>query len=263
MDNKSSVAGLFLLGILIAAGIGLHGYLTQPTSGIPVSASDLTGGQKIGILSVTGDGKALARPDMVSIQASFSETDVTSAAALDKVNRKVAEIVNIAKANGVADKDVQTSGLSIYPEYEYGFGGGTPKLKGQRATESVSITVRGVDAKAEKASRIIDQVSAIDNVQLGGISFDIEDKTKLFTEARDAAFKKAKQKAEELSKLGGVKLTKPVTITDSAVEYSPPIMNYAMAERSMIAADGTKASTPVQTGELSVTVNLSVGWGIE
>jgi hypothetical protein len=36
-----------------------------------------------------------------------------------------------------------------------------------------------------------------------------------------------------------------------------------MAERSMIAADGAKASTPVQTGELSVTVNLAVGWGIE
>lgn len=263
MDNKSSVAGLFLLGILVAAGIGAHGYLTQPKAGSPISASELTGGQKIGILSVTGDGKALARPDMVSMQASFSEIDATSSAALDKVNRKLSEIINIAKANGVPDKDVQTSGLSIFPEYEYGLGGGTVRLKGQRATESVTITVRGVDAKAEKASRVIDQISAIDNVQLGGISFDIEDKTKLFTQAREAAFQKARQKAEELSKLGGVKLTKPVTITDTAIEYSPPIANYAMAERSMIAMDGGKAATPVQTGELSVTVNLSVGWGIE
>lgn len=262
MESKSSVPGLFLLGLLIALGIGLHGYLTQPKAGSPVSATELTGGQKIGILSVTGDGKATARPDMVTIQASFSELDTTSATALDKVNRKVAEIVNIAKANGVSDKDVQTSGLYINPEYDYMINN-SPRLKGQRATESVTITVRGVDEKADKASRVIDQVSAIDNVQLGGISFDIEDKTKLFTQAREAAFAKAKQKAQELSKLGGVKLDKPVTITDNAVEYSPPIVNYAMAERGIMAADSVKASTPVQTGELSVTVNLSVGWGIE
>lgn len=263
MDQKNSLPGLFLLGLLIAVGIGLHGYLTQPKGGVPVSASDLTGGQKIGILAVSGDGKALARPDMVTIQASFSEVGNTSAEALDKVNRKVSEIINVAKANGVADKDVVTSGLSIYPEYEYGFGGGTPRLKGQRATESVTITVRGVDSKAEKASRIIDQVSAVENVQLGGISFDIEDKTKLYSQAREAAFAKAKQKAEELAKLGAVKLTKPVTITDSVVEYSPPIANYAMVEKAGVGGGRDMVSTPVQTGELSVTVNLSVGWGME
>jgi hypothetical protein len=264
MDSKPSpIVPAILLGLLLAGGIIAHGYFTKPAKSEFASVSTMTDGQKVGILSVSGDGKAMARPDMVTVSASFSETANTSAEALDKVNRKMSEIINVAKANGVPDKDIQTSGLSIYPEYEYGPFGGTPKLKGQRASESVSVIVRGVDEKAEKASRLIDQVSAIENVQLGGISFDIENKTALFTQAREAAFSKAKQKAEELAKLSGVKLTKPVTITDNVVEYSPPIMNYAMAERAMAPMVADAVSTPIQSGELSVTVNLSVGWGME
>jgi hypothetical protein len=88
----------------------------------------------------------------------------------------------------------------LYPEYDYN--GTRSILSGYRSNHILTITIRNSDPSGDKVSKLIDQIVVIPSVQLQNISYDIQDKTALYAQARDLAFKKAQQKAEQLAKLG-------------------------------------------------------------
>ena len=218
-----------------------------------------TGGKISNTISVTGDGKVSAKPDMATISVSFSELASTSKDALDRVNVKIAEVQKMLKDNGIPESDITTSGLNIYTEYDYA--GSVRRMTGQRASESLEVKIKKLDDKASKAAKIIDQLSTVNNVQLGGISFDIEDKTTFFSQARELAFNKAKQKATELAKLSGVKLQKPVSIVDTVYDVSTPM--YSNVAKMALPMTGGGTDTSIASGNLEVSANLSILWGIE
>jgi len=211
-------------------------------------------------ISVTGDGKVSAKPDMVILSFSFEETQPTSKAALDTVNQKITQAQKILKDNGIADSDITTTNLSISPEYNY-----TEKIRrltSQRASQTLEVKVKKIDDKASKVVQVIDQLSAIDNVQINSVQFDIEDKTKLFSEARELAFQKAEQKAKELAKLSKVSLGKPVSISDSTYDIASPTSN-TFYKADMVSLSSAGGGTSVATGEMNISINLSILWGIE
>ncbi|NMB70290.1 SIMPL domain-containing protein [candidate division WWE3 bacterium] len=219
-----------------------------------------TGGKISNTISTAGDGKVYAKPDMAEINLSFSEMAPTSREALEMVNKKIDEAIKKATENGLSDSDISTTGLSVYTEYDYSNSG--RKVLGQRATQSLSLKVRNLDVKATRAATLIDSLSTIDNAQFNGITFDIEDKTKLVSQARELAFNKSKQKAQELAKLSQVKLMKPVSITDSTYDISPKPY-YANTAELRSAMGGGSADAQVPSGEIAVSTSLSILWGIE
>jgi uncharacterized protein YggE len=212
-------------------------------------------------ISVSGAGEVNAKPDIALFNFSFSELAPSSREAMDKVNQKVTQALKILKDNGIADKDVSTGYINLSTDYDYS--NNARRILGQRAVQSINVKVRGIDDKATKATQIIDKLTEIENINLGGISFDIDDKTKLFEQARELAFAKAKAKASQLSKLASVSLDRPVSISDTTYDVSPqPYMaNVAMLKSASYDSAGSGSSVP--TGELTVTANLSILWGIK
>lgn len=212
-------------------------------------------------ISVTGDGKVFARPDMVQVTVGFRELGSTSRQALDRVNQKINQAQKIIKDNNIPDSDVVTDNFYIFTEYDYS--GDSKRILGQRASQSLTVKIKKIDDKATKAAKIIDELSSIDNAQISGIEFDIEDKTKLFTEARVQAFNKAKQKAEELAGLSKVKLLKPISISDTTYDISYPRYSNVAEMKSSIPVSGGGDSSQISTGEMSVSASLSILWGME
>ena len=259
-NNKNQVVAIVAV-ILICLTV-IIGVIALANSNIYIKnlgTSLEQNGTIVNTISVSGDGKVFAKPDMAELTVTISELADTSSVALTNANTKINQIITALVAKGINADDIKTSQLSIYPEYDYSTS--TYTLVGQRATVSLDVKVKQLDAQAQKASTIIDEVSKVDNVQISSISFDIEDKTTLFTQARDQAYNKAKQKADELASLSGVKLLKPVSITDATYDITPPVYaNYATAD---MAGAKSASSTQVASGQLEVSVSLSVIWGIE
>ncbi len=220
----------------------------------------LDNGKVVNTISVTGDGKVEAKPDMAILTVSVSEIANTSEEALKNANMKLSQVSDVLNNNAIDPNDVQTSQFSIYPEYDYS--SGTSVLKGQRATISVTIKVKKLDSTASKATKIIDEVAKVPNIQLGSIYFDIEDQTAYFTSARELAFNKAKQKATELAKLAGVKLLNPVSISDSTYDITPPVYKNTAFDLAPLTADSS-GSSQISTGQLDLSVNLNINFGIE
>jgi uncharacterized protein YggE len=164
-------------------------------------------------------------------------------------------VIESLKANDIAEKDIQTENFSIHPQYDYTDNGRV--LRGYRVNNTLSAKVR----ELESLSDVIDDAAAAggDIVVVNAIQFMIEDATALQTQARALAVKNAEAKAQTLAEASGVTLGKPVTITETQSGGGPRI---AFAESAAF-DNSARSSTPVQAGELAVTVNVTIVYEIK
>lgn len=205
---------------------------------------------------VTGIGSVTGEPDIATLYLGVSVEKETVEAAREEAASAMTAMIDSLKDNDIAENDIQTENFSIYPQYDYTDEGRV--LRGYRANNTVNAKVR----ELENLSDIIDDAIAAggDIVVVNSIQFMIEDPTPLQAQARALAVKDAEVKAQTLAAAGGVTLGKPITITETSRSAGPPI---AFAEEAAFADDSGRTSTPIQAGELTVTVNVTVAYEIE
>lgn len=208
-------------------------------------------------IAVNGEGKVYATPDIFIFTVAINEKANTTKEAFTKANTKVASVRKALKDAGVADKDIQTTNISMYPHYEYNGTNSVPQ--GYEANQSLTITVR----KLEDAGKVMDQVTNVDGAQIQSTQYDIDNKEKIFEEARAQAFTKAKEKAKQLAGLADVDLGKVSSISDVVVDYQPVPM-YANAMKSDMAAGmGGGGSAELAPGQMVFTLSVNVIYSIE
>ena len=207
-------------------------------------------------IHVTGSGSVVGEPDIATLNLGVSAEKASVEEAREAAASAMTNVIESLKANNVAENDIQTENFSIYPQYDYTDNGRV--LRGYRVNNTVNAKVR----ELESLSDIIDDAAAAggDIVVVNSIQFMIEDSTALQTQARALAVENAEAKAQTLAEASGVTLGKPVTITETTFGGSPPIV---FAESAALAADSARSSTPVEAGELTVTVNVTVIYEIK
>ena len=199
------------------------------------------------LLSVSSRAEARKAPDI----ATFSAGVVTQAADGNAALRQNAEQMNrvlaAIKAAGVADKDVQTSGISLNPQYRYEEIQ-PPRITGYQASNTVNVKLREV----AKMGKVLDALVASGANQVNGPSFGIDDPEPLYDRARLDALKAARARAETYAGALGVRVRRIVSISEGGAAMPSPMPRMAMMKAE--AYD----STPVAAGESSVSVNLDV-----
>jgi uncharacterized protein YggE len=201
-------------------------------------------------VEMTGIGSASAAPDVVALDVAVRSPGVSVAAALGEADATMAGLIDAAKAQGLAAKDLQTTGANVYPQYDRDGVNVTSYL----AQQSLRLRVReraSVGPLIAAFSQIAGNTLGIDN-----ISLHIDDPKPLLERARREAFDDAAAKARQFATLAGRSLGPVVFVVDSP---SGPIMPYPMSDqREMMAA---KASGPaVEMGENTVTSSVLVRW---
>ncbi|RWM79544.1 MAG: SIMPL domain-containing protein [Mesorhizobium sp.] len=199
---------------------------------------------------VTGEGEAAAAPDLALLTLSVMREAKTARAALDANNDAMASVIAAMKSAGIKERDLQTAGIQISPRYNY-----TNKLDGSQeaeliayqVTNTLSVRIRDID----KTGEILDKAVSLGVNQGGGISFSNEDPAATLTEARKKAVADAMAKAKTLAEAAGVSIGRVLEITDQNVAPPPIPMNAK-------AFDAARESVPVQAGENSYTVQVTV-----
>lgn len=212
-------------------------------------------------IAVVGEGKVFAEPDVFLLSLSVSTTKPTTAEAQQTTQALADTLVSLSKTAGVAEKDIQTTEMSIYPEYDYMTS--TNKVIWYRSTHGMLLKVRDL----KQVDTIISQVTFDNSIQITSMGYDIDDKTDLYSEARKLWFAKAKQKAEELASLAGVSLSTPLSISDQvgmSIPIYPPLYAQGNVYRAEAGADMVVwPPSLINPGQLEVTVTVSVVYGIE
>lgn len=225
--------------------------LLLPVALTAQSASAATSG-----ISVQGTGTVKVTPDTVRLNASITFVGATNSAASKAVSTSAAAFRAVLKEKKVATKDIQSSNLTIYPEYTWTQEKGQ-ELKGYRATQSFTVLIRD----ELNAGTIIDAAveAAGDNIQITGVTPIVLEIDDAQDAAREKAVAKAKKKATSYAKLLDFDLGKILWVSETSSAYNPPI--YAMAKAS--ADSAAAAPTEIDLGEQDVTVTVDVRWAIK
>ena len=201
-------------------------------------------------ISVTGEAQVSVAPDLAQIDGGVSTEAKTAREASDANNKAMAAILAALKAAGIADADMQTSRLSLYPQSAPVRPNGPAQITGYRASNRVTIRVRDVT----KVANVIDTLVGAGANEIGGINFVVSQASKLLDEARERAVADARRKAEIYARAAGVTLGAPLSISE---EGNAPPMPYRRMSAGMVAA------APVAQGEETLSVTVNVSWAIK
>jgi uncharacterized protein YggE len=200
-------------------------------------------------ISVTGEATVSVPPDLAEIDGGVTSEAKTAREASDANNAAMGKVLSALKGAGIAEKDFQTSRLSLQPQYAPNRPGPSAVV-GYRASNRVTIRLRDVS----KVAGVIDTLVAAGANEIGGINFMVSNASKLLDEAREQAVADARRKAEIYAKAAGVTLGAPLGISEGG---SPGPMPFRKMAANMAAA------APVAQGEETLRLTVSVSWAIK
>lgn len=198
-------------------------------------------------LNLSAHGELRLAPDMATLSLGVATEAPSAQAALQANAQRMSEVMAALRRGGVAAKDIQTSQLSVEPQYAYG-PNQPPKLTGYRAANQVTVAVRDLS----RLGAAVDAAAAAGANDMGGISFGLSDPSAAEDAARGAAVRALAAKTELYARATGYRVLRLVSLTESGGASPPqPIPMVAMTSRF------EKAETPVAPGEVRVRIDVS------
>lgn len=204
------------------------------------------------VITVTGEGRVDQAPDMATLSLGVTTEGATAAEALSANSAEIARVLERLSAAGVEARDVQTSGLSVNPNWQHNSSGEAPKIAGFIASNGVTVRIRAL----EGLGAVLDAAVKDGANQLNGVEFGLQDPRPSQDEARRRAVADAKARAELLAGAAGVKLGAIRSISES-MGMQPPMPMFRM-----VAEAAAGALVPVAGGEVSTAANVTIVWAI-
>jgi uncharacterized protein len=239
-------------GAIIVFFIALFAY-TKLAGPIPFTVTQVTT-NKSDTFTVSGEGKVTVPPDIALISAGVQAQGKTVIIVQDQLNKAVSAVTAAVKKAGVAAADLQTTNYNINPTYDYT--AGTQRITGYQASSNLTIKVRAIDT----ANTVIDAATQAGANQIGGISFDVDNKTKAQNDARKLAVTDAKTKAENAAKIAGFTLGRIINYSEDFGNSPRPV---PMFDKAVAVGSGVSAApTEVSTGSTDITVTVSLSFEI-
>ncbi|MEO6518798.1 MAG: SIMPL domain-containing protein [Pseudoxanthomonas sp.] len=229
-----------LLALSLASGATTMSAHAQNAAGYAVPADGT-------LLSVSASAQASRIPDVATISAGVVTQAVDGNAAMRQNAEQMAKVMAAIKAAGIADKDIQTSGINLSPQYRY-VENESPKITGFQASNTVNLKVRDI----AKLGKVLDALAAQGSNQINGPSFEIDQPEPVYDEARLAALKKAQARAQTYAKSLGLQVRRIVSISEGGGGNFQPMPMMAMARGK------AEMDTQVSPGETTLSVNLDV-----
>jgi uncharacterized protein YggE len=241
------LALLFWAGALLVVQAGL--------TPLPAQAQTDTG-KLPRTITVVGEGKVKIKPDLAQANIGVEVRQSTVKAASAEAKKVMEQVLKTLKAQGIEDKDIQTSGFNIWVEAPPMPMDGSSSSQGQsiyHVTNQVMVNIRDLD----KVGTILDAAIESGANSMYGVTFNLADPSAIQSEARKKAVANAKAKADELAGLTGVKVGEIVSVSEviGSSGYMPK------AEMASFGMGGGGSS--IQPGELEISTQLQIVYSIQ
>ncbi|AUZ55408.1 hypothetical protein B1L07_10300 [Stenotrophomonas acidaminiphila] len=237
---RHSTLAPLLLALSFASGAPMTAHAQNAPA---VVASDAT------LLNISAQAEARRVPDVATLSAGVVTQAADGNTAMRENAVQMDKVMAAIRAAGIAERDIQTSGVNLNPQYRYA-DDEAPKITGYQASNTVSLKVRDIT----RLGKVLDSLAAQGANQINGPSFEIDQPEPVYDEARLAALKKAQARAETYAKSLGLRVRRIVSISEgSSGGFRPPMPMMAMAR-----AGKAEMDTAVAPGETTLSVNLDV-----
>ncbi|HSR64893.1 MAG TPA: SIMPL domain-containing protein [Xanthomonadaceae bacterium] len=200
------------------------------------------------LLQVSAHAEAHRVPDVATISAGVVTQAADANAAMRANAQQMDKVMAAVRTAGIAERDIQTSGINVSPQYRYAENQ-PPAITGYQAGNTVSLKVRDI----ARLGKVLDALVASGANQLNGPSFEVDQPEAAYDEARRAALDKAQARAAMYAKALGLRVRRIVSIGEGGGYRPPvplPVMAMARAEKA--------ADTAVSPGETTLGADLDV-----
>ncbi len=237
-----------LAALALAAGAAAVPARAQQIEGPTVAAGST-------VLSLSAQGSSSRKPDLAVFTSGVVTTGKTAGEALSANSAAMTHVIRALRAAGIAERDIQTSNLSINPVY----GSRTrvadtleeqaPPIIGYRASNMVTVKQR----KLDEYGKVIDTLVSAGANQVNGPNFQMDKPDEALDEARREAMAKARERAELYASAAGLKIKRILSITESGSYMPSPPVVYAR-----MAMDEAAAAPPIAEGEVEMQASVQV-----
>ncbi len=199
-------------------------------------------------LNLSAFGEVRTAPDMATISFGVVTEATTAAEAMRLNATRMTQVMAALRRAGIAERDVQTSGLNLSAQYDY-VQNEPPRLRGYQANNRVTVIINDLDAVGTTA----DAVVAAGVNQIDGISFGLKDPTTAENQARQLAVRNLQAKASLYAQALGVGLGGIRSLSEGGGYAPQPVPMYAVRAQAM----DSGSSTPVAAGELTIRIDIT------
>ena len=205
-------------------------------------------------ISVRAMGRAESKPDLMTVSMGVEVNAETANDALDQSSILATALINTFKEQGVDEKDLKTSDLSIWPNWDRD----GKHIVGYHVSNTLTVKLRDLD----HAGAVIDVAagSVGDAVRMNGVSFSIDDTTAALAKARADAVKKAADQAQQLAAAAGVELGRLRSVDETGGTTTPPVTYSAEMYRAQ--ATDQSIAVPIEEGTQELTVEVVLVYDI-
>lgn len=236
--------------------------LATAAAPLPAAAQEAVSGPVVApgntLLTVSAEGRSFREPDLAVFTAGVASTGKTAGEALSANSAAMNRVIQALKRAGIAERDIQTSNLSLNPVYgDRNRSANTleeqmPPILGYRANNMVTVKQR----RLEQFGRVIDTLVAAGANQVNGPSFEIDKPDAALDEARTEAMKRARERASLYARAAGLRVLRILSISESGGCSPRPPVVYARAAMDV----AESAPTPVAAGEVEVEASVTVSF---
>lgn len=226
---------------------------------LAAQANDASSGPVVGagntLLSLSAEGRSTRKPDLAEFSAGVTSQGKTAGEALTSNSADMNKVIGALKKAGIADKDIQTSTISLSPIYGQPVVGPNgqivqeARIIGYQANNMVNVKQRDL----KQFGRVLDTLVAAGANQVNGPNFQVDNPEAALDEARTAAMKAARARADLYARAAGLRVVRILTISESGGYVPQPRVMYAKAEMMDAAAP-----TPVAAGQVELSASVSV-----
>jgi uncharacterized protein YggE len=200
------------------------------------------------LLSVSAQAEARRVPDVATVSAGVVTQAADANAAMRANATQMDKVMAAIRAAGIAERDIQTSGVNLNPQYRY-VDNQAPEITGYQASNTVNLKVRDI----ARLGKVLDALVASGANQVNGPSFEIDQPEAAYDEARRGALEKAQARAAMYAKTLGLRVRRIVSISEGG-GFQPPMPMPMMA----MARGKAEADTAVSPGETTLGASLDV-----
>jgi uncharacterized protein len=197
------------------------------------------------LITVTGHGMVAVAPDTAVMRIGVTSQAKTAREASTANAQQMTKVLTAVRQSGIAKEDIQTSRLSLQPQYDSK--NGTARLLGFQVTNQITVRIHKID----NLPSILDRAIAAGANEMSGIEFEVSQQSYLLDQARTDAMADAQRKAELYAKAAGARLGKVAAITEEGA--SPP-------PRRLEAMRASAGGVPVAPGEQRLRASVTVSW---
>ena len=201
------------------------------------------------IVELTVNENVEAEPDLVTVSAGVTTQARTAVEAMAANATQMTAVIDRIKQLGIAERDIQTTGITLGAMYDYNQQTQRQVFRGYQASNRVSVKLRAIDRTGE----VLDSRVAAGATDLSGPDWSIDDDTAARAQARRQAMETARAQALEYARAAGFSDIRLLEVSETIAPQPP--MPYL---RNVARAEVAQAASPVQPGLVQAGVTVRV-----